>query len=140
MHGRSLVPFFDGRGEHVPSNVAVVQEAMSYHRPDDPKNDGSLVWDRWHYLDSGKAPSVLFDHRSDLAETHPIRPSRSLENRARALFANLRQLDDELRRRLTAESSSTIEVDAANIANLEALGSLDDAAASGPSEAPRGDR
>ena len=125
LHGRSLLPLLEPDGDREPLDLAVVQEAMSYRRADDPKDVGSLVWDRWHFLDSGKAPALLFDHRSDPAEEVPLRSEEALRERARSALSELRRLDDELRGLLGDENPEAVVIDLDNIVNLEALGYLD---------------
>ncbi len=126
LQGRSLLPLITEEKSETPLEMAVVQEAMSYLRPDDPKNVGSLIWDRWHFLHSDKVPSVLFDFRADPGETLPLKPSRAFENRAIAVLRDLRRLDDEFRQAMGHSSSAVVEIDPDSISNLEALGYLDD--------------
>lgn len=126
LQGRSLMPLIMGSEGEVSVEMTVVQEAMLYQRADDPKAVGSLVWDRWHFLHSDKVPSALFDFRADPAEGVPLAPSRAFEDQAMELLLNLRQLDDELRQAQGSESSAVVEIDLDNIANLKALGYLDE--------------
>ena len=126
LHGRSLVPLITGDERASGPEMAVVQEAMLYHRPNDPKNVGSLVWDRWHFLHSDKVRSALFDHRADRVEDDRLTPSKAFEDEAMGLLAELRRLDDELRRSVAGDQATAVEIDLENIANLEALGYLDD--------------
>ena len=126
LHGRSLVPLIMGDARVTIPEIAVVQEAMLYQKADDPKNVGSLIWDQWHFLHSDKVPSALFDHRADQAENDRLMPSRVFEDEAMGLLAELRRLDDQLRRSVIGDHVSTVEIDLENIANLEALGYLDD--------------
>lgn len=124
-HGRSLVPLFKDRARETVPEIAIVQEAMRYERPDDPKIVGSLIWDRWHYLHSDKVAFALFDLSTDVGEEYPLSP-RTIGNEAERLLADLRQLDDELWKSVVGERDPVVDVDLENIANLEALGYLDD--------------
>jgi arylsulfatase A-like enzyme len=125
LQGRSLVPLITGEEDEVSLEMAVVQEAMSYQRADDPQNVGSLIWDRWHFLHSDKAPSVLFDIRVDPEEAARLVPSRTFENQAMKLLRDLRYLDDEYRQAADSHSPDVVEINLDSIANLEALGYLD---------------
>ena len=126
LQGRSLLPLIMGVEQEIPLEMAVVQEAMSYQRPDDPKNVGSLIWDRWHFLHSDKVPSVLFDLSADPEEIAPLTPSRAFEDRAMNVLRDLRRLDEQFRQAVDRQSSSVVEIDLDSISNLEALGYLDD--------------
>jgi iduronate 2-sulfatase len=124
LHGRSLVPLFSTQEPATVPEIAVIQEAMRYKRPDDTRIMGSLVWGRWHYLHSDKVPFALFDHLVDLGEDDPL-PTKTVGDEAARLLAELRRLDDELRQSVVGEEVPVVEVDLDNIANLEALGYLD---------------
>lgn len=126
LHGRSLMPAVRGTGGGQRAAIAVVQEAMFYHRPDEGTHPGSLVWDRWHLVGSSKVPTALFDHRADPDEDRPLRVSRQLSSEAAALRVELARLDGELRELVAGDGSEEIIVDAENLENLAALGYLDD--------------
>jgi choline-sulfatase len=126
MQGRSLMPLIRGEVAGLEPEVSVVQEAMRYARPDDPKNVGSLVWGRWHFLHSDKVPTAFFDIIDDREEERPLRVRAELEAAAAALLADLRLADDEIRRTFGGEGSAAVSVDADNLENLAALGYLDD--------------
>jgi len=126
LQGRSLLPLVKKGDGETPLELAVVQEAMSYLRPEDPKNVGSLIWDRWHFLHSDKVPSVLFDFLADPGETQPLKPSKAFEDRAMTVLRELRSLDEDFRQAMGRSSSAVVEIDLDSVSNLKALGYLDD--------------
>jgi arylsulfatase A-like enzyme len=126
IQGNSLLPLMvEGSTNGWSRNLGYAEDALLKKKREDPRPYGSIIFDRWHILDSLFAPMKLFDIDLDPIEANPLRSTRRLRARFPAFLRDMQLAELEIWRGVTQGEDTTVTLDPETISGLKALGYLE---------------